>query len=200
LGEILAAQEGARRALQSLEGAERYYRLGAGVLGALSARRQSIFEPDPPALDAPTELGQLRRAQRLTTTEQLVAYLDRAMTARSELKRALNQLGRTVFPFGAYRKLLRQAGVQLPEREEGRPADRRWSRLYGLAQREFSERLVAEGRALVAAGQNDPQALATLQARGAELAREAAAIAERLIRAELASATDEETPPDSDED
>jgi hypothetical protein len=185
LAEILAAQEGARRALQTVEGAERYYRLGAGVLGALLARGQSIFDSSPPPIDSAGELGALRRAQRLATTEQLIAHLDRVMSARSELKKSFNQLGRTAFPFGAYRKRLHQTGVQLPEREEAGPADRRWSRLYGLTQRELSQRLLLEGRALVAAGQTDAQALASLQARGAELAREAGAIAERLIRAEL---------------
>src|SRR5439155_16772028 len=43
VGLALATHEGARRTLDSLEGAEHFYRLGAGVLGALTARKRSIF-------------------------------------------------------------------------------------------------------------------------------------------------------------
>ena len=186
VGLALAAQEGARRALGSLEGAEHFYRLGAGVLGALTARKRSIFEPSVPKIDALAELAALRRAQRLMTTEQLIAYLQRAMSARAELVRALNQLGREIYPFNAFRAALRAAGIVLRERSEGDPEQRRCSRLYGLVQRELSTRLAAAGRELVAGGQGDAQALAALNARGAEFARQAAAIAARLIAEEAA--------------
>jgi hypothetical protein len=185
VGVAIAAQEGARRALDTLEGAERYYRIGAGVRGALSAARRSIFEPEAPPIDALVELGQLRRAQRLTTTEQLIAYLDRLMSARSERQKAFRQLGRTIYPQTLFRKALRARGIVVPEPPEVDPEQRRWGRLYGLTQRELSGRLAVEGRALVAAGQNDAQALIALTARTGELARQAASIADRLIEAEL---------------
>jgi hypothetical protein len=185
LGVTLAAQEGARRALDTLEGAERYYRLGAGVHGALSAAQRSIFDAEAPRIDALAELGRLRRAQRLTTTEQLIAYLDRVMAARSERQKAFRQLGRSVYPQAAYRKALRAHGIVVPEPPEADPEQRRWGRLYGLTQRELSGQLAVEGRALVKAGQNDAQALASLTARSAELANRAASIAGRLIEAEL---------------
>src|SRR5919197_856581 len=97
------------RAVDSLEGAEQFCRLGAGVLGALTGRRRWIFEPSVPKIDALTDLDHLRRAQRLMTTEQLIAYLQRVMSARAELVRTLNQLGREIYPFNAFRAALRAA-------------------------------------------------------------------------------------------
>jgi hypothetical protein len=187
LAERLAAQEGARRALDTLEGAERYYRLGAGVLGALTARATSIFASAPAAIDGEAALAALRRAQRLPTTEQLIDYLDRAMTARSELVRTLNQLGRRCYPFAAFRTRLKRAGIQLGERAEAGPEDRRWTRLYGLVQRELSQRLQREGQALVAGGAADAQALATLNASCAALAQAAERLVGPLIEAERAA-------------
>src|SRR5439155_18643707 len=148
VGVALAGQEGARRVLDTLEGAERFYRLGAGVQGALIAARRSIFDPEPPKVDALAELASLRRARRLGTTEQLVAFLDRSMTARLELVKALRGIGRSAFPFGAFRESLRRAGVAPPAKSASDQDDRRWSRLYGLVQRELSARLAAEGRKL----------------------------------------------------
>ena len=184
LGVLLAAQEGAGRALDRLEGAEYYYRLGAGVLGALLARRRSIFDTDVPKIDAPEELARLRREQRLRTTPQLVEYLRRAMAARTDLTRTFSQLGRSLYPFGAFRITLKSQGITLPHRSQASPDSRNWSRLYGPIQRELSARLLDEGRALVASGLSDVQALAALRARGPELARHAAATAIRLIGSE----------------
>jgi hypothetical protein len=186
VGLALAAREGTQRVLESLDGAEHFYRLGAGVLGALTARKRSIFEPSVPKIDALAELAALRRAQRLMTTDQLIAYLQRAMVARAELVRTLNQLGRTIYPFSAFRAALRTAGIVLRERSEGDPEQRRWSRLYGLVQRELSARLAVAGRELVAGGRGDAQALAALSARGAAFAQQAAASAARLIAEEAA--------------
>jgi len=84
------------------------------------------------------------------------------------------------------RKALRARGIVVPEPPEVDPEQRRWGRLYGLTQRELSGRLAVEGRTLVAAGQNDAQALIALTARAGEFARQAASIAGRLIEAELA--------------
>lgn len=181
VGVALAAQEGARRALETLEGAEHYYRLGAGVLGALLARRRSIFAAETPTIDPLAELAHLRRTERLVTTEQLIAYLDRVMSARAELTRSLSQLGRAVYPFSAFRATLKAMGIQLPDRAEDRAGARAWNRLYGLTQRELSAEIIAQGRSLVARGQNDAQALVTLRGRSAELARQAASIAQRLV-------------------
>jgi hypothetical protein len=171
VGVTLAAQEGARRALDRLEGAEHYYRLGAGVLGALRARRWSIFEPTAPPLEVLPELARLRRDQRLRTIEQLVDHLERVMMARSALLKALSQLGRQVYPFAAFRQTLKSAGIVLPDREEAKEATRRWNPLYGKVQRELVARLREDGRSLVAAGQTDPETLATLTSRSRDLAR-----------------------------
>ena len=104
------------------------------------------------------------------------------------LLRSFSQLGRQVFPYAAYRQLLKSLGLKLPERDEAPDDGPRWGSLYGLTQRELTTRLAAEGRALVAAGQTDAQALAALGARAADFAREAAEIARRLIDEEVSRA------------
>jgi hypothetical protein len=187
VAEALAAQDGARRALDTLEGAEHYYRLGAGVLGALTAQKRSIFDPSIPRIAPLDELSGLRRSRRLLTLEQLIAHMDRLMAARAELLKSFNQLGRKIYPFSAFRTALKTAGVVLPDRTEQTPEQRRWSRLYGLVQRDLTNRLAGEGRAMVGNGQTDAQAVANLSARSPELAAQAAAIATRLIAEETAN-------------
>ena len=187
VGENLAGQEGARRTLETLEGAERYFRLGAGVLGAVTARRRSIFDDTAPTFDPLAELASLRRAHSLRTTEQLIDYLDRLMTARAELTRTLSQLGRRCYPFATFRARLAAVGIKLGDRAEANPEDRRWSRLYGVLQRQLSERIKANGRALVAGGASDAEALAALTERCPALARDADQQLARLIGAERAA-------------
>jgi hypothetical protein len=185
LAETLARSEGAQRALATLEGADRYYRLGAGVRGALLAQHQSIFDDEPPPIDVATELRQLQQLRGLRSVDQLVAYLDRVMSARTELKKSLNRLGRSVFPFVAYRVVLKSVGIVLPDRAEAPLEHRRWSSPYTAVQRELAARVADEGRALRACGLSDAEALAALTARGPELAREVATRAHELIELEL---------------
>jgi hypothetical protein len=183
MAEALAGLEGARRALQHVEGAEHYYRLGAGVLGALTAGRRSIFSTTAPQIDGLAELAALRRARRLTTLQLLLGHLDRQMKARAELVKKLNGLGRQLYPFSAFRTSLRAAGLIRATSEPGAEPDRRWSRLYGVLQKELAARLQREGQELVAAGQSDAEALASLAGRAARYNRLAAARATELIAA-----------------
>ena len=71
--------------LGTVEASERYYRLGAGVLGALRRLQSSVFDDTLPTLDGPAELARLRRERRLTTTGEVIAYFDRALTAGVEI-------------------------------------------------------------------------------------------------------------------
>lgn len=187
LAEHLAAREGAGRMLDTLEGAEHYYRLGAGVQGALGSRRRSIFSDVTPEFDPIGDLAELRRGQRLSTLGDVVAYLDRALTARQELRKTANGIGRLAYAFAAFRADLQTRGIVLPPRGAPDPGgvEKAWTRLYGLVQQELGLRIKTEGLRLVQAGQSDAQAVATLQQRAPELGQAARRRASALIEAQL---------------
>jgi hypothetical protein len=105
------------------------------------------------------------------------------MKARAELVKKLNGLGRQLYPFSAFRTSLRAAGLMRAISEPGAEPDRRWSRLYGVLQKELAARLQRDGQELVAAGQSDADALASLAGRAARYNRLAAARATELIAA-----------------
>ena len=144
--------------LRTLEAADKYYRLGAGVLGAMRRLKTGIFDELPADLDGPPALAELRRERRLNTTGEVIAFLDRALTARAELVDKLRDVERAGYPFGRFRQDLAERGIAA-----GGPSDRRWGRLYGSVTKVVGEHLRAEGRALVAAGRSELQALGELE-------------------------------------
>jgi hypothetical protein len=171
--------------LGTLETAERYYRLGAGVLGALRRLESGLFSETLAEVDGPATMARLRRDRRLATTGELIAYLDRALGARSELVERLREVQRAGYPFSQFRADLAARG--LPAAGPG--AERRWGRLYGGVMKVLDEQVRAQGRELVAAGRTEAQALAELDARRARWT----AIARRALDERLAS---QRPPPD----
>ena len=155
VADALARLDGAY--LGRLETAEKYYRLGAGVLGALRRLEAGIFAEAPADLDGPPALAELRRQRRLNTTGEVIAYLDRALTARGELVDKLKEVERAGYPFGRFRQDLAERGLAV-----GGPSDRRAGRLYGSIMKVVGEHVRAEGRVLVAAGRSELQALSEL--------------------------------------
>src|SRR5206468_947270 len=137
----LARQDGAY--LGRLETADRYYRLGAGALGALRRLRAGIFAEELPELDGPAELAALQRTRGLRRVNDLVAYLDRALIARSELVERLRQVERLAYPFGRYRSDLQARGIGVEGDER-----RRSERLYGELMRALGQEVRRRGREL----------------------------------------------------
>ena len=164
--------------LRSVELSERYYRLGAGVLGALRRLQSSVFDEALPTVDALTLLAQTRRDRRLLTTGEVIAHFDRALIARSELVDTLREVERGAYPYGRYREDLTARGV--PPAANG---DKRWSRLFGSIQKELSSELRAEGRRLrtASASTTDASVLAELDGQRARwLARGRALLDQRM--------------------
>ncbi|MFN8637080.1 MAG: hypothetical protein U0893_24800 [Chloroflexota bacterium] len=162
--------------LGTVEASERYYRLGAGVLGALRRLQSSVFDDTLPTLDGPAELARLRRERRLTTTGEVIAYFDRALTARSEVVDRLREVERAAYPYGRFREDLTARGLTTTPNN-----DRRWSRVYGSVMKELAGELRAEGRRLRTAGSNDATVLAELDGQRARwLARGRALLDQRL--------------------
>ena len=171
----LARSDGAY--LGTVEASERYYRLGAGVLGALRRLQSSVFDDTLPAVDGPPSLAKLRRERRLTTTGEVIAYFDRALTARSEVVDRLREVERGAYPYGRFREDLTARGLTATGNN-----DRRWSRVFGLVMKELATELRAEGRRLRAGGASESAVLAELEGqRTTWLARGRTLLEQRLV-------------------
>jgi hypothetical protein len=162
--------------LGTVEASERYYRLGAGVLGALRRLESSVFDDALPTVDGPALLAKVRRERRLTTTGEVIAFFDRALTARAEVVDRLRDVERGAYPYGRFREDLTARGLTTSGNH-----DRRWSRLYGSVMKELAAGLRAEGRRLQAGGASESAVLAELEGQRATwLARGRAVLDQRL--------------------
>ena len=170
----LARSDGAY--LGTVEASERYYRLGAGVLGALRRMQSSVFDDALPTVDGPALLAQTRRERRLNTTGEVIAYFDRALTARAEVVDRLREIERGAYPYGRYREDLTARGLTAAGNN-----DRRWSRLYGSVMKELGTELRTEGRRLRDGGAGEAAVLAELEGQRAKwLARGRTLLDQRL--------------------
>ena len=177
----LARSDGAF--LGTVESSERYYRLGAGVLGALRRLQSSVFDEALPSVDGPSLMAQTRRERRLTTIGEVVAYFDRALNARAEVVDRLREVERGAYPYGRFREDLTARGHSTGPAggSGGSSSDRRWSRLYGSIMKELAGEIRAEGRQLRTRGANDVTVLAELDGQRARwLARGRALLDQRL--------------------
>ena len=171
--------------LGTVETSERYYRLGAGVLGALRRLQSSVFDDTLPTVDGPAMLARLRRDRRLTTTGELIAYFDRALTARSEVVDRLREVERAAYPYGRFRDDLTARGLTTAGNN-----DKRWSRLYGSIMKELATELRVAGRRLRADGVPETTVLDQLDGQRATwLARGRQLLDERLATRSEGSAS-----------
>ena len=174
LGQWLAELDRAARLLDTVEGADRYFRLGAGFGGALVRLATPLFAEAPAQVDARGVLGQLRARHRLFTTVDLAAWLERQMASREALGKAFRELEGSVYPFRLFRAALRaQRGGRDDEEEDKRGAREQYRAIRAAVRTMLRE----EGQALVARGHSEPEALTDLQERVPELTRQAKAIA-----------------------
>ncbi len=178
----LARQDGAY--LGRLETAERYYRIGAGVLGAIRKQRGGLFSDELPELDGPAELAALIRARGLRQIGDLVAYLDRMLIARAELLERMRQVERLGYPYARYRADLTARGLIQDPAQAAQPGERRrWERVYAEVMKGLGRAVRREGRALVAEGRTELETLDELSARAPRFARLARTLLdERLAR------------------
>ncbi|MDQ3809628.1 MAG: hypothetical protein M3336_04995 [Chloroflexota bacterium] len=97
--------------MRAIETVERYYRLGAGVTGALQRVHTGLFDLEAPRMDVPALLADLRRQGRAQSLNALLLYLEQRLAERKTLEERLTQLPRTAYRFGRLRADLAQAGV-----------------------------------------------------------------------------------------
>jgi hypothetical protein len=182
---LLAGYDRSAGQLSTPDGAERYYRLGAGTRGALIRWHTSIFSTVPADIDVPAELESLRRAQHLWNSTDISLYLDRMMNVRAERESALTEWLREIYGWSRFRNDLGRAGVN-PAELESKAGKRRWGFVFGAIQKAVRSRVCSDGLLLVDDGQRDMEALENLQKRGAEFYGMATAVAKHTITAAVA--------------
>jgi hypothetical protein len=166
--------------LSSIEAIERYYRLGAGVEGALCRLATGVFETEPARVDAEAQISTLRRTGKARTLNELLLHLQRELEQRKALDERLNQLPRTAYPFGRLRNDLHKLGVPRSALDSRGAL----GRAYGEVTREILAAVRSAGRELVAGGTRPNQALEQLSSQserwGAIGTAQAQTIAARL--------------------
>jgi len=183
----LAQLDRMERSLETLEGAERYYRLGAGLGGALLKLNTSIFAAEPPPLDVSAAIDELLQRLRLRSSLEVIGHLRQLMDQRGERLRRLKELARCPYSFREMLGDLAARGVVVPEGEGADRAEReRWGQVHRAIASAHREAVDVAGLELVGRGQSEPAALAALERRRPEFADRARAYAHRLIRQELA--------------
>jgi hypothetical protein len=170
--------------LSGIEAIERYYRLGAGVEGALSRLHTSLFETEPRKVDAPALIGQLRQSGVARTLNGLLLYLQNELAKRKTLEERLLLLPRTAYPFGRLRTDLQKLGVARTILDSRGAL----GRAYSEVTREMTTAIRAAGQELTSGGLS---AEASLEQLGATPQRWAAIGAEhaRGVAARLSAAT-----------
>lgn len=146
--------------LSSVEAVERYYRLGAGVRGALTKLRTGLFDDQPAPVDVTVEIERLRREGHTRTLNSLLVHLQARLAERRALDEEVASLPRMLYPFNRLRAEL--ARLKVPRAV----LDNRGQlgRAHGEVTRHLSAEIRAAGRDLVAMGVSDREALAQLAA------------------------------------
>ncbi len=161
---VLARIEGASlERLSSIEAIERYYRLGAGVEGALTRLESGIFETEPTPIDAEALIERRRRSGKARTLNELLLHLQHELEQRKALEERLAQLPRSSYPFGRLRSDLQKLGVARAVLDSRGAL----GRAYSEVQREMLAAIRSAGRELVSGGKSPAQALDQLAAESA---------------------------------
>jgi hypothetical protein len=185
---FLATLDRAERGLAQIDNAERYYRLGVGLAGALARLATPIFA-DEPAEPAPLdELTTLARRIHARSAADLVHHVGRRMEQRQALVRRLRGLLQPPYRFRDLVEDLASRGIALPEEQGAASPDGRecWLAVLRAVSEAHRRAVRDEGVALLANGKSEAAALAALADRSAEFARRSRALAARLIERALA--------------
>jgi hypothetical protein len=141
--------------LTGVEAIERYYRLGAGVEGALGRLHTGLFETELQKVDAPLVIAELRQAGKAPTLNALLLYCQNELAARKALEERLALLPRSAYPFGRLRTDLQKLGVPRAVLESRGAL----GRAYAEVTREIAGAIRTAGQDLVASGMGMEAAL-----------------------------------------
>jgi len=187
LAEMLAQTDRAAARLHYLDGAEHYYRIGAGLQGAVTQLQSSVFVRRPPAVTAESALEWLRARVRPASSAGFIQLAEKLMTGRAQLQARLRAILRSPFRFSDLVEALKARNLHLPEKEEGLPPGERerWGDVLRGVAAEHKELIYRTGLRLVQAGLSDAEALSRLESDTQRFASLARANAERLITVTL---------------
>lgn len=186
----LAALDRAAQTLQTLDGADRYYRLGAGLRGAVSQLQVSVFEADPPAVDAAAAIAWLQTQVRVLSSSALIAHVERLMAAREQRVVRLRRLTRSPYRLADLSRALAAQGIVLPERpDDGEvpPERQHWLEMLRRVGAEYRATIQRAGLRLTRGGLSDDEALARLEADRPRFVAGASALGERLIASKIST-------------
>ncbi len=186
MGVELARMEGAMASLSTVEGAERYYRLGAGVMGALEKLSRSVFSDQTSHTDSVAALRELRRTRGLRTLSDVLAYLDRAMATRRQRQQFLANLAKSAYPFSQFRQDLADFVASSADLQD-RSSVNAWGPVYGEVMKYLDREITSRGKELMRQGKTEAQALAELAKAAGDLSTMARARARQLIAVRFAS-------------
>lgn len=144
--------------LSGIEAIERYYRLGAGVEGALSRLRTGLFDGEPAKVDAPVLIAELRQAGKARTLNALLLSIQNELANRKALEERLALLPRSAYPFGRLRSDLQKMGVPRTVLDSRGAL----GRAYAEVTREMASAIRTAGQELVASGLSAEDALEQL--------------------------------------
>ncbi len=189
LATLLAQTDRSTTRLQTLEGAEHYYRVGTGLLGAVTQLQVSIFVRHPAPVDAKTAFDWLRSRIRPHASIGFLQHSEKLMAARSQLLSRLRALSRSPYRFSNLTETLKGLGIVLPEKEDGLPSQERerWGEMLRRVATEHKELVYRTGLRLVQSGLTDAETLSRMESDYRRFADRARAHAEKLIAASLAA-------------
>lgn len=187
MGILLARADRSEGKLESLEGAEHYYRIGTGMQGAVAQLQVSIFVRKPPEVPAAAAFDWLHAKVRPPSSSGFLQLAERLMSTRGALLARLRNVTRSPYKFANLADALKQRGRPLPEREDAMPARERekWGELLRKIALDHRELVYRTGLKLVEAGLSDVEALVRLEADERRLADRARLNAEKLLDAAL---------------
>lgn len=183
MARLLAPMDRAEGQLRQLEAAEHYYRVGTGLLGSMGLLRVSVFVRQPPSPETTEAFAWFKERVRQPSSDALLGYAERMMSARSVLVTRLKNLTRSPYRFMHLMESLRTRGITLPDREEGLPQEEkeRWGELLRRVAVEHKEAVYRAGLRLADTGMSDPDALTRLEAESGRFGPRARGHADRLI-------------------
>jgi hypothetical protein len=187
MGVLLARADRSEGRLESLEGAEHYYRIGAGLQGAVAQLEVSIFVRKPPVVPAGATFDWLRDRVKPSSSSGFLQLAEKLMSTRSALVARLRAVTRCPYRFADLADALKKRGHPLPDREETLPPRERekWGELLRKVAVDHRELVYRTGLKLVEAGLSDVDALARLETDSRRFADRARLDADKLLDAAL---------------
>ncbi|MGI5835661.1 MAG: hypothetical protein ACOX87_04105 [Chloroflexota bacterium] len=185
LANLLARADRSATRLRTLEGAEHYFRIGAGLLGAVAQFQSSIFQRQPSPVSAQQAFDWFRARVRPPLSMNFLRSAEKLMATRNQLLARLRSLTRSPYRYSDLVDNLKRRGEPIPEKEDGLPSNdrERWGEILRKVAAEHKELIYRTGLRLVQSGLSDAEALSRMEGDYRRFSIIARNHAEKLINA-----------------